>query len=76
VDHGSRCRIRSSCEFHRDGSVILSANSGVGPAAKYWVEDFLESWTRLGLPLSSDLNGFASICGRTFTPGWWLDRSG
>jgi hypothetical protein len=33
----------------------------LGPAAKYWVEDFLESWIRLGLPLSSDLSGFASI---------------
>jgi len=33
----------------------------LGPAAKYWVEDFLESWIRLGLPLSSDLNGFASM---------------
>ena len=33
----------------------------LGPAAKYWVEDFLESWISLGLPLSGDLHGFASI---------------
>jgi hypothetical protein len=33
----------------------------LGPAAKYWVEDFLESWIALGLPLSGDLHGFGSI---------------
>ena len=33
----------------------------LGPAAKYWIEDFLGSWISLGLPLSSDLQGFGAI---------------
>jgi hypothetical protein len=33
----------------------------LGPAAKYWVESFLESWISLGLPLSTDVQGFGAI---------------
>jgi hypothetical protein len=33
----------------------------LGPAAKYWVEDFLESWMSHALPVSTDLAGFAKI---------------
>jgi hypothetical protein len=33
----------------------------LGPAAKYWVEDFLESWISQGLSISNDLEGFAKL---------------
>src|SRR5205807_301219 len=33
----------------------------LGPAAKYWVEHFLESWFSDGLAVSEDLNGFGAI---------------
>jgi hypothetical protein len=33
----------------------------LGPAAKYWVEDFLESWISHALPVSTDLEGFGTI---------------
>jgi hypothetical protein len=33
----------------------------VGPAAKYWVRDFLQSWIMQGLHVSADLHGFALI---------------
>lgn len=33
----------------------------LGPAGKYWVEDFLESWIEQGLQVSNDLKGFGSI---------------
>jgi hypothetical protein len=33
----------------------------LGPAARYWVEDFLRSWATNGIPSSPDLNGFARI---------------
>ncbi len=33
----------------------------LGPAGKYWVEDFLESWIGQGLPVSADMQGFAQI---------------
>jgi len=33
----------------------------LGPAARYWVEDFLESWATTGIQSSPDLKGFASI---------------
>jgi hypothetical protein len=33
----------------------------LGPAGKYWVEDFLQSWVALGLKVSPDLKGFAQI---------------
>jgi hypothetical protein len=33
----------------------------LGPAAKYWVDDFLRSWLTLGLQISTDLEGFALI---------------
>ncbi|HEY4930872.1 MAG TPA: hypothetical protein VII23_04805 [Terriglobales bacterium] len=33
----------------------------LGPAAKYWVEDFLQSWISMGLQVSPDLAGFARI---------------
>ena len=33
----------------------------LGPAGKYWVEDFLQSWISLGLQVSPDMQGFASI---------------
>jgi hypothetical protein len=33
----------------------------LGPAAKYWVEDFLQSWIALGLEVSPDLQGFGKI---------------
>lgn len=46
--------VETARSFHRP---ILE----LGPAAKYWVEDFLESWISLGLPLSSDLQGFGAI---------------
>ena len=32
-----------------------------GPAGKYWVEDFLQSWISLGLQLSPNLMGFSKI---------------
>jgi hypothetical protein len=33
----------------------------LGPAAKYWVRDFLQSWIMQGLQVSSDLHGFTLI---------------
>lgn len=33
----------------------------LGPAGKYWVEDFLQSWIAVGLKVSPDLKGFARI---------------
>jgi len=33
----------------------------LGPAAKYWVRDFLQSWIIQGLQVSPDLQGFALI---------------
>jgi hypothetical protein len=33
----------------------------LGPAAKYWVRDFLQSWIVQGLQVSPDLEGFALI---------------
>jgi hypothetical protein len=33
----------------------------LGPAANYWVEDFLQSWISMGLQVSPDLQGFALI---------------
>ena len=33
----------------------------LGPAAKYWVRDFLQSWIMQGLQVSADLQGFALI---------------
>ena len=33
----------------------------LGPAGRYWVEDFLRSWVTAGLPASPDLQGFAEI---------------
>ena len=33
----------------------------LGPAGKYWVKDFLQSWIALGLQVSPDLKGFARI---------------
>jgi len=33
----------------------------LGPAGKYWVEEFLQSWIALGLQVSPDLQGFARI---------------
>ena len=33
----------------------------LGPAGKYWVEDFLQSWIAMGLAVSPDPNGFAQI---------------
>jgi len=33
----------------------------LGPAARYWVEDFLETWATTGVQSSPDLKGFASI---------------
>lgn len=33
----------------------------LGPAGRYWVEDFLRSWTTAGVRASPDLQGFAEI---------------
>jgi hypothetical protein len=33
----------------------------LGPAGKYWVEEFLRSWTTAGVRASPDLQGFAEI---------------
>lgn len=33
----------------------------LGPAARYWVEDFLHAWTRIGLTATSDRGMFAAI---------------
>ena len=33
----------------------------LGPAARYWVEDFLQSWVNVGLEMSSDLATFSKI---------------
>ena len=33
----------------------------LGPAARYWVEDFLQSWVNVGLEMSSDLVTFSKI---------------
>jgi hypothetical protein len=33
----------------------------LGPAARYWVEDFLQSWFSRGLPISTDLGAFTQI---------------
>jgi len=33
----------------------------LGPAAKYWVEDFLQSWIDRGLQVTNNLKGFADI---------------
>ncbi len=32
-----------------------------GPAARYWVEDFLDSWTSRAIQVSPDLQGYAKI---------------
>ena len=46
--------VETAREFYRP---ILE----LGPAAKYWVEDFLQSWILQGLQVSPDLEGFARI---------------
>jgi hypothetical protein len=33
----------------------------LGPAGRYWVEDFLRSWTTAGVQASPDLQGYAEI---------------
>jgi hypothetical protein len=33
----------------------------LGPAARYWVEEFLRSWTSSGIQATEDLQGFARI---------------
>jgi hypothetical protein len=33
----------------------------LGPAARYWVEDFLQSWVCVGLEMSADLGTFSKI---------------
>lgn len=33
----------------------------LGPAARYWVETFLQEWVRLGLQVTSDLSRFAAM---------------
>ena len=33
----------------------------LGPAGKYWVEDFLQSWIVQGLQVSKDQKGYAAI---------------
>jgi hypothetical protein len=49
-----RNSVETAREFYRP---ILE----LGPAAKYWVEDFLQSWILQGLQVSPDLEGFARI---------------
>ena len=46
--------VETAREFYRP---ILE----LGPAARYWVEDFLQSWIIQGLQVSPDLKGFALI---------------
>ena len=46
--------VETAREFYRP---ILD----LGPAAKYWVRDFLQSWIMQGLQVSADLHGFALI---------------